>query len=192
MTTNKVGIFDEAFKSRIHVSLYYKPLDKDQTREIWEVNFRRIKESRPNISFDREALIKWVKADWKNTKNDGELRPWNGRQIHNACQTAAALAEFQNGGVLTTDHLDAVNLASKEFDKYLMATHGKDDMARASETGARGDDVFDEMYTSRSKSKRASPPPKKRSKKSKKSPSPSPSESISDSEDKHSEHSDSD
>ncbi|KAL9116542.1 MAG: hypothetical protein Q9187_006934, partial [Circinaria calcarea] len=42
LTTNRVGILDEAFKSRIHVSLYYPPLSKKQTLAIFGVNIRRL------------------------------------------------------------------------------------------------------------------------------------------------------
>lgn len=42
ITTNRVGTFDDAFISRIHVSLYYPPLvDRDRVL-IWESNFRRL------------------------------------------------------------------------------------------------------------------------------------------------------
>ncbi|CZR60280.1 uncharacterized protein PAC_10176 [Phialocephala subalpina] len=40
LTTNRVGILDEAFESRIHVSLYYPPLSKEQTLAIFEVNIQ--------------------------------------------------------------------------------------------------------------------------------------------------------
>lgn len=46
--------------------------------------------SRSPDEMDEEIFFK------SNAKK--RLRPWNGRQIRNACQTAAALAEFQNNG----------------------------------------------------------------------------------------------
>ena len=144
LTTNKVGTFDEAFKSRIHISLYYKELDEQQSEEIWKVNFKLIKESRTNITFNENKLLRWVKKAWK--KNDEQnLRPWNGRQIHNACQTAAALAEFDAEGKLGREHLDAVADASREFDKYLKVTHGHDDIDRAKIAGIRGDDGYNNL-----------------------------------------------
>lgn len=96
LTTNKIGTFVEAFKSRIHVALYYEELSKEQTLEIWKFNLERIKETREGrVSLDQEALMKWMKKFFKSNAKK-RLRPWNGRQIRNACQTAAALAEFQN------------------------------------------------------------------------------------------------
>jgi SpoVK/Ycf46/Vps4 family AAA+-type ATPase len=98
LTTNKIGTFDEAFKSRIHVSLYYKELDEEQTLEIWRINLQRIKLTREGrITFDEKKMMKWMKKLFSRNERDN-LRPWNGRQIRNACQTAAALAEFQNNG----------------------------------------------------------------------------------------------
>lgn len=44
LTTNRVGTLDEAFKSRIHMSLYYPPLDREQTIQIFEMNIDRIEE----------------------------------------------------------------------------------------------------------------------------------------------------
>ncbi|KAJ5701520.1 P-loop containing nucleoside triphosphate hydrolase protein [Penicillium malachiteum] len=43
LTTNRVGIIDEAFKSRIHISLYYPHLDEHQSKRIWEINLQRLK-----------------------------------------------------------------------------------------------------------------------------------------------------
>ncbi|CAK7206147.1 hypothetical protein SEUCBS139899_008932 [Sporothrix eucalyptigena] len=44
LTTNRVGTLDEAFKSRIHMSLYYPPLNEKQTMQIFRMNIDRIKE----------------------------------------------------------------------------------------------------------------------------------------------------
>ncbi|KAK1624637.1 hypothetical protein BDP81DRAFT_329399 [Colletotrichum phormii] len=41
LTTNKVGFFDEAFKSRMSMALYYPPLTHEQTKKIWEVQMNR-------------------------------------------------------------------------------------------------------------------------------------------------------
>ncbi|KAM7201199.1 hypothetical protein V8F20_004945 [Naviculisporaceae sp. PSN 640] len=42
MTTNRAGALDEAFKSRIHYQIYYGPLNKKQTLEIWEISLDRL------------------------------------------------------------------------------------------------------------------------------------------------------
>ena len=38
LTSNRVGTFDEAFKSRIQLSLRYKRLQRHQRKQIW-LNF---------------------------------------------------------------------------------------------------------------------------------------------------------
>ncbi|KAL9596832.1 MAG: hypothetical protein Q9219_005546 [cf. Caloplaca sp. 3 TL-2023] len=44
LTTNKIGHFDEAFKSRIHVSLYYR-----STLKIWKMNLDRLAKSKKTL-----------------------------------------------------------------------------------------------------------------------------------------------
>jgi hypothetical protein len=76
ITTNRVGTFDDAFISRIHVSLYYPPLvDRDRVL-IWESNFRRL---------EKDAAIKIPEATRVFTRYDEGLKliKWNGREIRN-------------------------------------------------------------------------------------------------------------
>ena len=42
LTTNRVNVFDEAFISRIHVALHYKPLGPEERSKIWANNIRRL------------------------------------------------------------------------------------------------------------------------------------------------------
>lgn len=101
LTTNRVGTIDEAFKSRIHVSLYYPPLDKQQTVDIFEVNLRRLHEieaaktaSRLDytpLEVDDGSIIKFAK---RHFENHAPSQRWNGRQIRNAFQVAYSLAQF--------------------------------------------------------------------------------------------------
>ncbi|PWW77821.1 hypothetical protein C7212DRAFT_342460 [Tuber magnatum] len=130
LTTNRVGMFDEAFKSRIHISLYYPPLDRKAYLAVWDMNLTRTQEGKKNIQVDRAEIRGYAKRHYK------ELR-WNGRQIRNAFQTAIALAEFDarkaaiKAGVegaedmihppakLTRQKFVKVAKASKDFDEYL-------------------------------------------------------------------------
>jgi hypothetical protein len=76
LTTNRIGVFDEAFLSRIHVPLYFKSLRDVDRQEIWRNNFERlhtetgIEVSSPVINY---AL---------NDPTILELE-WNGRDIRN-------------------------------------------------------------------------------------------------------------
>lgn len=103
LTTNRVGTIDEAFKSRINVSLYYPLLDNQQTVDIFEVNPRRLHEieetktrSRPDhtpLEIDDASILKFARSHFKNHAH-APSRRWNGRQIRNAFQVAYSLAQF--------------------------------------------------------------------------------------------------
>lgn len=101
LTTNRPGALDEAFKSRIHLKLYYPPLDFEQTRDIWQMNLERLHameeqrcagspDEQPLQMHDKEILDFAVR---QFCHDDGKAR-WNGRQIRNAFQIASSLAYF--------------------------------------------------------------------------------------------------
>ena len=136
LTTNRIGSFDEAFKSRIHISLYYAPLSESQTLEVWAMNLNRLTKSDRDIYVDRSEIEAFARNHWKDGKR------WNGRQIRNAFQTAVALAEYefqekcqkceQTGDkppfrpALEDRHFRAVAKTSAEFDDYLQSVmHGQ-------------------------------------------------------------------
>ncbi|KAI0006576.1 P-loop containing nucleoside triphosphate hydrolase protein [Xylariaceae sp. FL0662B] len=127
LTTNRVGTIDEAFKSRIHISLYYPPLDWKTSKLIWQVNMRR---SQAKVEIDKDDIIRFAKKHY--IRSDENSR-WNGRQIYNAFKTAIALAEFEKQTadgdkdqkpVLTASHLRQVAQVAKDFDEYLLQTQG--------------------------------------------------------------------
>ncbi|KAF5661965.1 ATPase family AAA domain-containing protein [Fusarium circinatum] len=136
LTTNRVGAIDDAFRSRLHLTLYYPKLSKRQTRTIWENNIERLhginekrqSEQAPIIDFDSKKILKWVDLNW-------EVLQWNGRQIKNAFQTALALAEFQAKHsrdpdaerTLEVKHFRTIADATTRFNEYLLATHGFDE-----------------------------------------------------------------
>jgi len=139
LTTNRVGAFDEAFKSRIHISLYYPPLDEESTIQIWEMNLERTMNRKAKSGFrikDKE-ILRFAKAQYMRS----EEGRWNGRQIRNAFQTAIALAEYDASDNKSDDdhaettrkascitlrkkHFEIVAKASLDFDKYLNAVYG--------------------------------------------------------------------
>ena len=151
LTTNRVGSIDEAFKSRIHIILYYPPLDRKQTMAIWEMNMNRLedKKKRRNERFnvDKEEIFSFARQHYK--QNSFKNAQWNGRQIRNAFQTAFALAGFeayeaaQNSRAvagaepssfephLKAAHFETVAKASMEYDDYLYKLRGKTDASRA-------------------------------------------------------------
>ena len=148
LTTNKVGHFDEAFKSRIHVALYYPPLDEQSAMQIWKMNLRRLIEQRRNFDADVKGITKYAKRHYR-TLEKSKRATWNGRQIKNAFQTAIALAEFdakteRSKPLLSVKHFEVVARASEGFDYYLSMIHGAD-ADRAKREGMRFDDPRDMM-----------------------------------------------
>ena len=109
LTSNRVGTFDEAFKSRIQLSLYYVNLTKSQRIKIWKNFLNRLKPlPETNIDFDDiECYI--------DELSDHEM---NGRQIRNAITTARQLARFQNK-TMSYGHLKHVIRVAGKFDTYL-------------------------------------------------------------------------
>ena len=127
-----MGEFDEAFRSRIHVSLYYPKLDQDATLKIWERSLSRLRNSGIQLDFSEEEIRDFAESHWLDNV-DKPSRRWNGRQIRNAFQTALALAnwefyEMKQGRnlakpILKAQHFKIVAKTSAHFDDYLSATH---------------------------------------------------------------------
>lgn len=160
LTTNRVGQFDEAIKSRIHISLYYPPLDKNTSLKIWETNLDRLERRddklSPNrrINFGRKEIMKFAKGHWKD--NEASKTNWNGRQIKNAFQTAIALAEWDfiefqsdrklesglDGPFLEAHHFRKVAETSARFEQYLTSVRNSD-MQNAKTKNNRKDDFVD-------------------------------------------------
>lgn len=141
LTTNKVGSFDEAFKSRMSMALYYPPLTFEQTEKIWEMQMERTErlsseaaaaaegghDESQLVRFNRLEIKALAKELWGLQQSQPQYKPvWNGRQIRNAFQTAVALAEFhqqRNGipGPVCVKRVDfeKVAVVSNEFNAYL-------------------------------------------------------------------------
>ena len=133
LTTNRVGVLDPAFKSRIHVKLHFPNLTKSVSTEIWRNRIAKAKEELESIGGEyilrKREILQFSKQNFKNLKREG-FDPWNGRQIRNAFQTAMALAlqeAYIKGGKpqLTEHHFEQVARASNEFDRYLKMLHGR-------------------------------------------------------------------
>ncbi|KAL1865532.1 hypothetical protein Daus18300_007177 [Diaporthe australafricana] len=132
LTSNRVGTFDDAFISRIHVVIYYEDLGKEQREKIWKQFFDKLEKDR------KDSII--VESRAKHfVLNDSDMQefPWNGREIRNAFQTAVSLAEyryeFEGGkedgkGMVVLDKVDFEEVCqmSVDFKKYLQRVHGAD------------------------------------------------------------------
>ncbi|KAI1748298.1 hypothetical protein F4782DRAFT_551102 [Xylaria castorea] len=139
LTTNRVGSFDEAIKSRVHCALYYPKLNKKQTFRIWQMNIKTLEElneklePRLQVQFKKEKIEAYAKRHWKEGKPENR---WNGRQIKNAFQIAVSLAQWdichsdnknmsEARAVLKAKHFKKVAIASRHFDEYLTSMMGE-------------------------------------------------------------------
>lgn len=132
------------------MSLYYPELDKEQTKQIFDLNLKlirgRFKAQNRQLTFDDSAIISFAEQHFDNHEN----ARWNGRQIRNASQTALALAEFEALGesisleVNNSSHVDLkqyhftkVQTAYLAFAKYQGEMFGTDGDKRAEDNRLR-------------------------------------------------------
>ncbi|ROW06834.1 hypothetical protein VMCG_04098 [Cytospora schulzeri] len=131
LTTNRVGAFDDAFISRIHVQLLYRDFTEEERQKVWMTFVQKLTRDRGKymrISMDAKDYIKGKEV---------QVVKWNGREIRNAFQTAVSLAEYEDERdeegkiLLTDDHLRSVVELSKGFKTYLEELHKADEDKRA-------------------------------------------------------------
>lgn len=81
LTTNRVGAFDDAFISRIHIQLYYPDFTDEQRQQVWNTFMDKLRAERGDyIRLD---------IDGKEYLRGAEMRAlkWNGREIRNGSNT---------------------------------------------------------------------------------------------------------
>lgn len=81
LTTNRVGQFDEAFISRIHVSIGYPPLNEDARSQIWNNLFEKIKDD--HRKGGQEIRVEYEAKQLVRKNEDIKALEWNGREIRN-------------------------------------------------------------------------------------------------------------
>lgn len=126
LTSNRVGIFDEAFKSRIQVSLHYENLNRSSRKKIWQNFIDMLEEDEENVNFDE---IKFHLDDLAG-------KDLNGRQIRNVLTTARQLAIYKDER-LEWEHLAQALSVSSDFSAYLKRMQGHSDDQRARDIGLR-------------------------------------------------------
>lgn len=119
LTSNRVGTFDEAFKSRIQLNLSYKNLDEGQRLQIWKNFIERLEVLDKNCLGDNARGI-GINMKEISAEVEALAKPeLNGRQIRNAISTARNLASY-NGESLGASHIKVVIKEMERFDKYLL------------------------------------------------------------------------
>jgi hypothetical protein len=122
LTSNRVGTFDEAFKSRIQLALHYPNLGAHQRERIWE-NFIKRLENLKEEKVDFEDIRYHVKELAKNKMN--------GRQIRNVITLARQFAK-QDNQTLDYSLLKDIMETAGRFDVYIEKLNGgysQDDLA---------------------------------------------------------------
>lgn len=109
LTSNRVGTFDEAFRSRIQLALHYPSLGPQQRYRIWKTFINRLE------AVNEEAIDIEDLRDHLGALKDEKL---NGRQIRNVITTARQYARWKKT-TLTYEHLKDVIEVSGRFDTYL-------------------------------------------------------------------------
>ncbi|KAH8890408.1 P-loop containing nucleoside triphosphate hydrolase protein [Thozetella sp. PMI_491] len=114
LTSNRVGTFDEAFKSRIQLALHYPSLVPYQRKKIW-MNF-----------IDRLERLKEDGIDFENLKHHIDQlakNEMNGREIRNALTTARQYAKYEEQ-VLDYPLLQDIMTTAGKFDQYIRKLNG--------------------------------------------------------------------
>ncbi len=106
LTTNRVKVFDEAFQSRIHISLHYQDLSVEAKRQIWSAFFVK-------AGMDVDSLSE---ADWYSLSH----AKVNGRQIKNAVRSCQGLA-ISRKEKMSFRHIQEVLGVMSQFEDDLKA-----------------------------------------------------------------------
>lgn len=81
LTTNRVGSFDEAFMSRIHIQIGYDPLDDESRKQIWMNSFKKLAANHKQGG--REIQYSFTAKEFVTTSTKLRELKWNGREIRN-------------------------------------------------------------------------------------------------------------
>lgn len=119
LTTNRVEVFDDAFVSRIHLSLRYGDLSQKAKKAVWKTFITKV----------RDAEGMQVEDISDKDLDDLSRRALNGRQIKNIVRAAQALAIHADTplGLL---HIKEVLGVAQTFERDLKGGTGYEDAMR--------------------------------------------------------------
>lgn len=103
LTTNRIGSFDRAFKSRIHLAIKYHDLSHNARRNLWRTFL---------LGESYHSNLDWLGGSVLDSFAAEEL---DGRQIKHIVRTAYALAVSENAKI-TEAHVKKALNAMKTFD----------------------------------------------------------------------------
>jgi SpoVK/Ycf46/Vps4 family AAA+-type ATPase len=127
LTSNRVGTFDEAFKSRVQLAMHYPSLDEKGRWEIWRNFVNVLKDDGDSVNYE----------ELKDKLDVLARHKLNGRQIRNSVNTARQLAKYQKKKLAYSHFYQAIDVTN-EFEEYVVKTHGHDDEEWAKSQRTRG------------------------------------------------------
>lgn len=111
LTTNRIEVIDQAFLSRVHLSITYPALSRDSRRSLWQLFVRQLSGGQSP---------EWLTDNFLSRVSAAEL---NGRQIKNAMRVAVSVASSAKRVLHATDVeaiLKALRNFSQEFEQQSM------------------------------------------------------------------------
>ncbi|XMA16702.1 hypothetical protein WAI453_009493 [Rhynchosporium graminicola] len=106
LTSNRVSVFDQAIKSRIHLALQYTSSGREVRRMLWEKHLAHVPAKELDLNLE-EALVAVEGVEM------------NGREISNAITTAKTLAKSE-GSKLKLEYLQTIVQVWSEFESSLL------------------------------------------------------------------------
>lgn len=162
LTTNRAGVLDEAFISRIHSKILYQDLTLAQTLDIWKLNIQRVREidaelakieKRGELQINEQELLNFATYLFDEGSTRGRTPGrWNGRQIRNAFQVARSLAYYEHHRdaasgppTLSVRHFKTMHDITASFEHYRTTIRGGTDAELALELEYRNDRFHDHV-----------------------------------------------
>ena len=137
LTTNRPGQLDEAFRSRIHITLGLPDMDDNRQKKVWLIFIKMLKlgNDKATDRTNKLALLGYIENDLVPTLQK-ERQPMNGRQIRNCIRAAMAIATKKRETLGKSHIEEVVNLGNK-FQTYMNNVHRMDQEAKARALGHR-------------------------------------------------------
>lgn len=118
LTTNRVHVFDNAMKSRIHLALGYLLPDKAARRAIWRNSISQLPKEAVDVTIEEKL-------------DDFAVKELNGREIANMVTTASTFARFEQE-LLQAHHFEMVMAVRRDFEMTLEKRNLSEDQSRLS------------------------------------------------------------
>lgn len=124
LTTNRAGDIDEAFASRIHLTLSYDHLSRESRRDLWRAFITRMHDEGP----------KWMDDACLDRLSTDEL---NGRQIRNIVSVAHSLATSRGEERTSIIHIEEALETTQVLHSYRSEISPKHGTSADEEPGSK-------------------------------------------------------